>query len=54
MAIGGAHFGRGSGPIWLDDVTCRTGDEASLADCKHNGWGVENCERNSIASVRCL
>ena len=47
-----AHFGQGSGPIWLDNVFC-SGNEKSIVDCGHNGWGVENCGHNEDASVIC-
>uniref|UniRef100_A0A8C3N7P1 Uncharacterized protein n=1 Tax=Geospiza parvula TaxID=87175 RepID=A0A8C3N7P1_GEOPR len=47
-----AHFGRGSGRIFLDDVQCR-GDEPSLQMCRHNGWGVQNCGHIEDASVIC-
>ena len=47
-----AHFGAGSGQIWLDDVKC-SGSESSIVNCPHNGWGVENCEHNEDASVIC-
>jgi len=47
-----AHFGRGSGPIWLDDVFC-SGNERSIVGCVHNGWGVENCGHSEDASVFC-
>ena len=33
------RFGRGSGGILLDDVTC-TGSESSLVECAHRPWGV--------------
>ncbi|NXT12586.1 DMBT1 protein, partial [Prunella fulvescens] len=47
-----AHFGPGSGRIFLDDVQCR-GDEPSLQMCRHNGWGVHNCGHVEDASVIC-
>uniref|UniRef100_A0A8C3JZ31 SRCR domain-containing protein n=1 Tax=Calidris pygmaea TaxID=425635 RepID=A0A8C3JZ31_9CHAR len=51
-APGNAHFGLGSGNIFLDDVQCR-GDEPSLQMCRHNGWGVHNCRHMEDASVIC-
>ncbi|XP_016155003.1 PREDICTED: deleted in malignant brain tumors 1 protein-like isoform X2 [Ficedula albicollis] len=51
-ALDTAHFGPGSGRIFLDDVQCR-GDEPSLQMCRHNGWGVHNCRHMEDASVIC-
>lgn len=51
-ALDTAHFGLGSGRIFLDDVQCR-GDEPSLQMCQHNGWGVHNCRHVEDASVIC-
>ncbi|NWX13220.1 DMBT1 protein, partial [Aegotheles bennettii] len=51
-APGNAHFGPGSGHIFLDDVQCR-GDEPSLQMCRHSGWGVHNCQHSEDASVIC-
>ena len=47
-----AHFGAGSGQIWLDDVRC-SGSESSIINCQHSGWGVENCGHHEDASVIC-
>ena len=48
----GAHFGRGSGKIWLDNVGC-SGSESSIENCSHNGWGVGDCNHKEDASVTC-
>ncbi|XP_015235513.1 PREDICTED: deleted in malignant brain tumors 1 protein-like, partial [Cyprinodon variegatus] len=47
-----AHFGQGTGQIWLDDLAC-SGNEPSLAFCGHGGFGIENCGHHQDASVIC-
>ena len=51
-ALSFAHFGEGSGPIWLDEVSC-TGLESELLECPHNRIGNHNCYHSEDASVRC-
>ena len=51
-ALSFARFGEGSGPIWLDDVSC-AGSESELLECPHNGIGNHNCDHSEDASVRC-
>ena len=52
-AIGSAGFGQGSGPIWLDSVTC-TGSESTLASCGHLGVNITRiCSHSEDAGVRC-
>ncbi|KAL3852282.1 hypothetical protein ACJMK2_015946 [Sinanodonta woodiana] len=46
-------FGPGRGRIWLDDVNCDN-DSSHLAECRHSGWGKENCEHTEDAGVECL
>ena len=47
-----AIFGRGSGLIWLDYVTC-TGKERNLTQCRSNGLGVHSCYHYQDAGVTC-
>ncbi|KAL3979826.1 groucho [Sarotherodon galilaeus] len=47
-----AHFGRGTGPIWLDNVEC-SGQESALSHCSHPGFGKNNCGHGEDASVIC-
>ncbi|XP_071823777.1 scavenger receptor cysteine-rich type 1 protein M130-like isoform X3 [Apostichopus japonicus] len=48
-----AHFGRGSGRIWLDDVACAD-SSLSLQDCPMSEIGVHNCNHKEDAGVKCL
>uniref|UniRef100_A0A8C4T893 SRCR domain-containing protein n=1 Tax=Erpetoichthys calabaricus TaxID=27687 RepID=A0A8C4T893_ERPCA len=51
-APGNAHFGKGSGQIWMDETVCR-GNESSLLICEHNGLGKHNCGPQEDAGVIC-
>lgn len=48
-----AHYGQGTGPIWLDDVTC-LGSETRIEDCNHREWGSHNCGHGEDTSISCI
>ena len=47
-----ARYGQGTGPIWLDDVSC-LGTEPDLFACGHIGIGNHNCRHSEDASAEC-
>lgn len=51
-APGGARFGQGLGPVWMDDVGCGGGEQA-LRDCPRSPWGRSNCDHSEDAGLVC-
>lgn len=51
-AVTSAYFGKGSGRIWLNEVSC-FGNETCLFDCQHSGIGTKNCVHRRDAGVIC-
>ena len=47
-----AYYGQGSGQIWLNNVTC-LGNESTIEDCSHDGWGIHDCSHSKDAGVEC-
>uniref|UniRef100_A0A3B4BQ08 SRCR domain-containing protein n=1 Tax=Pygocentrus nattereri TaxID=42514 RepID=A0A3B4BQ08_PYGNA len=51
-ALSDAHFGSGSGPIWMDDVDC-SGSETTLKNCRAKSWGKHDCDHSKDAGIIC-
>uniref|UniRef100_A0A671Q688 SRCR domain-containing protein n=1 Tax=Sinocyclocheilus anshuiensis TaxID=1608454 RepID=A0A671Q688_9TELE len=51
-ALGDAHFGPGSGPIWTNRSTC-IGSESTLKNCGSVEWGIYECDHTKDAGVIC-
>ncbi|XP_030012414.1 deleted in malignant brain tumors 1 protein-like isoform X2 [Sphaeramia orbicularis] len=47
-----AHFGQGSGPVWLTDVRC-SGHEQYLVQCEHGGLRRPHCGHDKDVGVVC-
>jgi len=45
-------YGIGTGPIWLDEITC-DGTEEKLTDCRSDGWGSVHCTPQDEVGVYC-
>lgn len=52
VAPGGAFFGEGTGPIWMDNVRC-WGNESALLQCPAAPLGITDCHHREDASVIC-
>ena len=48
-----AYYGQGSGRIWLDNLNCN-GNESTIGECSHAGWGMHDCEHDEDAGVECV
>ncbi|XP_073726208.1 CD5 antigen-like [Misgurnus anguillicaudatus] len=51
-ATTGASFGQGSGPVWLDEVSC-SGNEPTVKNCSSNPLGSSSCTHGQDAGVIC-
>ena len=51
-AVSNAFYGRGSGPIHLDDVAC-TGSETNVLQCRYDSV-TSDCGHSEDAGVQCV
>ena len=47
------RYGVGTGRILLDDVHCN-GNERTIDECSHSGWGVHNCQHREDVAISCI
>ena len=50
--VDSSEFGHGTGSILLDDINCQ-GYEYSIAECRHSGWNVHNCDHSEDVAIKC-
>ena len=46
------QYGIGSGTVWMSNLMC-TGNESSISECLHIGWGETNCDHTQDAGLTC-
>uniref|UniRef100_A0A3B4CPB9 SRCR domain-containing protein n=1 Tax=Pygocentrus nattereri TaxID=42514 RepID=A0A3B4CPB9_PYGNA len=51
-SLSDAHFGPGSGPIWINIVHC-SGSESTLKNCRSPEGGKHDCDHSKDAGVIC-
>ena len=55
MALTRSHYGRGSGPVYLDNINC-VGSEDAVINCTRQSFGTVNANcrtHHEDASVNC-
>ena len=52
-ALTSAHYGEGTLPILLSNVSC-VGYELDVLSCRHNEIGIHDCQHSSDVAVECL
>ena len=45
-------YAPGTGTVWMSDVDC-TGNENSISECPHIGWGETSCSHTHDAGLYC-
>lgn len=53
IAHRGAYFGMGSGPIFLEQLSC-SDDSSNLLQCARPPLGLHTCDHSQDAGVTCL
>ncbi|KXJ19618.1 Neurotrypsin [Exaiptasia diaphana] len=51
-AVASKFLGQGPDPIWLENLGC-IGNELSLDQCTHSGWGSHNCGHDEDVGIVC-
>ncbi|EDV23305.1 uncharacterized protein TRIADDRAFT_27643, partial [Trichoplax adhaerens] len=44
--------GQGTGPIWLEGISC-SGNEYNILDCGNKGWSNTDCDHKEDIGVEC-
>ena len=42
-----------SSRIWLDEVACTSGSDVSIVQCRHEEFGVHNCNHSQDIALQC-